>query len=116
MAVDLTDGKRASATPLTQTDLEWLVVHTWNLAKRAEQLSAGRWATLLHKAAGMFLRAMPQPTLEHLRRGHASLVAAAGHALLVAEQVRDSERGASVLRTTAHACSRACDVCHYCCS
>lgn len=96
MAVDLLDGKRTAAAPLSQADLEWLMIHTWNLAKRAEQLGAGRWATLLHKAAGALLGAMPQPSLEHLRRGYASLVAAAGHALLVAEQVRRGRHGGVV--------------------
>jgi hypothetical protein len=78
----------ASSKPLTPTDLEWLTVHCWNLAKRTEQLGLGKHTSLLHRAVGVLVLAMPEPSMDHLRRAHASLVGASGHALVLATSVR----------------------------
>jgi hypothetical protein len=72
---------------LHQHDLEWFLVQAWNLAKRAEQLNSGKCAALLHKAVGVLVSSMPNVQLEHLRRGHAGFVGAAGHVLLVVQEV-----------------------------
>ena len=84
----LEDSAAAASAPLSPPDLEWLLVHAWNLAKRAEALGLGKHTSLLHRSVGVFAMAMPQPSVDQLRHAYAGYLGAAGHALVLACQVR----------------------------
>jgi hypothetical protein len=62
-------------------------VHSWNLAKRTAELELGKHTSLLHRAVGVLVMAMPEPSAAHLRKAHAGFLGAAGHALVLADQV-----------------------------
>ena len=123
LGVKLVEGglvAAGGACTLAATDLEWLLAHTWNLAKRTAQLELAEHTTLLHRAAAVLALALPDGTVDNMRWAYAGFVGASGYALAIAENVCGWQRCLQVSMSDASDAyqSAAEEACHskYVCS